>query len=51
VTDLPNEAVKKDVSSCNAKGISQLRLTILDAAGDPKLKNIAVAKLQFYKKG
>jgi hypothetical protein len=51
ITDLPKEAVKKDVSYCHADGITRLRVTVLDAAGDPKLKDIAVAKLQFYKKG
>jgi hypothetical protein len=51
VQDLPKEAVKVDVSKCNGNGITQVRVTILDQAGDPKLKTIAVAKFQFFKKG
>jgi hypothetical protein len=51
VQDLPKEAVKIDVSDCGANGIARVRVTILDSAGDPKLKTIAVAKFQFYKKG
>jgi zinc-ribbon domain len=51
VKDIPKEAVKIDVSDCNADGITRIRVTILEYAGDAKLKTVAVAKVQFYKKG
>ena len=47
----PNAAVKLDVSDCNANGVDRIRITLLEYAGDPKLKQVAVSKVQFYKKG
>jgi len=49
--DRPNEADKIDVSDCNADGIDRVRITLLEYDGDPKLREVAVSKLQFYKKG
>ena len=51
VKDLPNQAVKLDVSGCNANGVDRVRITLLDFAGDPKIPIVATSKIQFYKKG
>ncbi len=51
VQDLPNKAVTINVSNCNASGVAEIRVTLLDFAGGPKLTTVAAAKLQFYKKG
>jgi len=49
--DRAGEADKQDVSKCNADGIARVRITLLEFDGNPKLRDVAVAKIQFYKKG
>ena len=49
--DRAGEADKQNVSDCNADSIGRVRVTILEYDGDPKVTDVAISKMQFYKKG
>jgi hypothetical protein len=51
VKDKPKDVDKIDVSSCNADGVARIRITILNYYGADTLPDVAVAKIQFFKKG
>ena len=51
LNDRAGEADKQNVSGCNADKVDRVRISILEYDGDPKIADVAISKIQFYKKG
>jgi hypothetical protein len=47
--DLPGEAAKQDVSSCNAKAVQEIKIRIDDYYPSQGANVVALAKVQFYR--